>query len=117
MSAYGTPWEYENVSVCSERSAYGLVRDDNGKALFDTMNSDVATIGVEHDENGATYHDTAGRFYLTHVVHCVNAHDGLLASLEEFRAHLLKHATLGINDEERAMLIRSDAAVKKAKGA
>lgn len=60
-----TPWECENVSQCSERSGYAVVKDARGKVLFDTLNSDVAEIRVEHDENGATYYDDQGKADLT----------------------------------------------------
>lgn len=44
----------------------------------------------------------------------VTSHGAILDSLVEFRDHLIRHATLGINDEERAMLRRADEALAKA---
>lgn len=40
----------------------------------------------------------------------------LYASLREFVAHLEKQATYGLNDDEKAMLRRADAALAKANG-
>ncbi len=45
----------------------------------------------------------------------ISAAPDLLASLIEFYNDLLKRATFGINDEERAMLARAEAAIIKAR--
>lgn len=59
------PWEYENVHDCPERNAYAVVKDANGKILFDTLNSDVAEIHTEHDEGSVYRWDETGRRNLT----------------------------------------------------
>ena len=60
-----TPWCYENVHDCCEQSAHGVVKDDRGKILFDTLNSDVAEIHTEHDEDSVHRWDETGRKNLT----------------------------------------------------
>jgi hypothetical protein len=59
------PWTHETVQCREDRTAYEVVRDANGKALFDSMNSDVAVIHDEHDEDGVTRWDETGRVNLT----------------------------------------------------
>ena len=60
------PWEYENVEQPHDKSAYGVVKDANGKILFDTLNSDVAEIHTEYDGEDGSVHrwDEAGRVNL-----------------------------------------------------
>ncbi|AMV24635.1 hypothetical protein VT84_09580 [Gemmata sp. SH-PL17] len=58
------PWERETVQNRSEQTAYEVVKDANGKILFDTLNSDVAEIHTEHDEDGAIRWDETGRINL-----------------------------------------------------
>jgi hypothetical protein len=55
------PWEYEDVPLREERSAYGVVKDADGKILFDSLNSDVAEIHEEGDEEGFSRWDAAAR--------------------------------------------------------
>lgn len=59
------PWAYENVEDRGEQSAYGVVKDANGKILFDTINADVAEIHTEHDEGRAYRWDEVARKNLT----------------------------------------------------
>lgn len=59
------PWEYENVQRPEDRDAYGVVKDANGKILFDTINSDVAEIHTEHDEGSVYRWDEQARVNLT----------------------------------------------------
>lgn len=59
------PWEYENVEQKHDRSAYGVVKDANGKILFDTLNSDVACIHEEYDEASVYRWDSAAEEHLT----------------------------------------------------
>jgi len=52
------PWEYEDVQLRPEQSAYGVVKDANGKILFDSLNSDVAEI---HEEESHRWDETGRR--------------------------------------------------------
>lgn len=81
MNPSPAPWEYENVSqYCYEKTAYAVVKDATGKALFDTTNSDVACISTEHDEGSVTYTDEQGRADLMLAA----AAPDLLAALRPF---------------------------------
>lgn len=55
------PWEYEEVQLRSDRSAYGVVKNEKGSVLFDTINSDVSVI---HEEDGVRW-DEQGKHNLT----------------------------------------------------
>jgi hypothetical protein len=55
------PWEYEDRPLREDRSAYGVVKDADGRVLFDSLNSDVAEIHQESDEDGVTRWDAAAR--------------------------------------------------------
>lgn len=78
------PWNYENVSDCRERTAHGVVKDANGRILFDTINADVAEIMTEHDE-GTTYYDLQAEKNLTLAA----AAPDLLRELADFHDHTI----------------------------
>lgn len=100
------PWEYENVEHRSEQTAYGVVKDANGKILFDTLNSDVAEIHTEHDEGHAYRWDEQGRKNLRLAA----ASPDLLAACKAARSLIgVQHA--GPSLEVSQML---DAAIAKA---
>lgn len=66
MKPNPAPWEYETVQQREDRSAYGVVRDADGKILFDTINADVAEIHEEYDEGGGVHRwDEVARVNLT----------------------------------------------------
>ena len=81
------PWEYENVSWSSERSGTAVVKDATGKTIFDTHNSDVVVVRVEHDEYGATYYDDQGAVDLAFAAHAANCHADLLAAVRAIESH------------------------------
>ncbi len=87
------PWAYENVEVDADRTAYGVVKDANGKSLFDTMNSDVAVIHTDTDTDSPnTYRwDEQGEQNLTLVCRAVNAHAALVAALRPLAALPVYH--------------------------
>lgn len=114
------PWEYENVNHCEDRTAYGVVKDANGKILFDTINADVAEIHIEHDENGASRWCAVARANLT----LASAAPDLLTCLQHAQDHLKAH--LIRTDWRGRSIERSDlvytieqcvAAIAKAEGA
>jgi hypothetical protein len=55
------PWEYEDAPLREERSAYGVVKDAEGRILFDSLNSDAAEIYEEGDEDSLSRWDDAAR--------------------------------------------------------
>ncbi len=110
------PWEYENVSQAHDRSAYGVVKDADGKVLFDTLNSDVAVIHEEFDgEDGTVYRwDEAARTNLTLAA----AAPDLLAACKEMLLRIKEYQDLDglLTAKERASRDKMIAAVAKAEG-
>lgn len=103
-----SPWAYENVSDCHEKMGYGVVRDANGKLIFDSLNSDVAEIWREDDENDGipfvTFYDLQGEADLR----LASAAPDLLAACKALRA------TMHNPKSEESIL--ADAAIAKATG-
>lgn len=106
-----SPWAYENVELAREQSAYGVVKDADGKVLFDSLNSDVAEI---HEDEGYRWDET-GKRHLTlaaaapDLLAACELWDKGFADGEEFTPEqLLKW----LNDNRRV----ARAAIAKAKG-
>jgi hypothetical protein len=55
------PWASETIQGRDDRTAYEVVRDANGKILFDTINADVTEIRTEYDGGSAYRWDELGR--------------------------------------------------------
>ncbi len=99
------PWEYDQVQLRPERSAYAVVRDAKGKILFDSLNSDVAEI-LRHDDG--THSDEQGRRDLA----LASAAPELLAALE-----LMMKWQRGVKDLlPDGLFEKMRTAIAKAKG-
>lgn len=100
------PWEYENVEDRHDRSAHGVVKDANGKILFDTLNSDVAEIHEEPDEGHVYRFDATAERNLT-----------LAAAAPELFTELRRTVLcLAITDQMAGAVDRMYEALAKAEG-
>lgn len=55
------PWDVQLHDGCQTDTTYYAVHGPNGKAIFDTCNSEDMEIYTEHDEFGANHWDEQGR--------------------------------------------------------
>ncbi len=106
------PWYYENVEDREDRSAHGVVKDDKDRILFDTLNSDVATINTEYDEGSVYRWDEQARLNLTLAA----AAPDLLAACEAFHRYLLTCAAVWSSNNGRVVELNSGGAVTTAPG-
>ena len=80
-------------------------RDDDGFwEWWSLLRDGVVVCRCDKEEEAEAIRDT------------LNAAPELLASLQEMVAELLAHASLGLNEEEVAMLRRAEAVIAKAEG-
>lgn len=82
MKCSPLPWEIENVQLGPERSAYYVVKDDDGKIIFDSLNSDVQEIHEEADDGAMCRWDEQARKDLGFACHAANNHQKMLAALK-----------------------------------
>lgn len=111
MKPNPAPWEYENVERPHDSDAYGVVKDANGKILFDTLNSDVAEIYTEEDEGCFNRWDEQAQVNLTLAAAApkmLAACKSTAAALAIYRAKLLELGCEGWID------LAVDAAVSAA---
>lgn len=103
------------LTVIVERTAFKSydffaadIRDANDKRVALVVEGPILYADGEMDGEASRARDAAN-------AHLFGAAPDLLASLVEFRDHLVRGARFGINDDERAMLVRADVAIAKAK--
>ena len=93
MSAHTpTPWEVIEVKNEGDYGDGGpdpssgfdsfAICDANGRTICDTLNSEVAMVSEEADEDGVYAWDEVGKADAAHIVRCVNAHDALVRALK-----------------------------------
>ncbi len=108
------PWTCETVQSRENRDAYAVVKDANGKILFDTLNSDVAEIHEERDEGSVTRWDETGCINLSLAA----AAPDLLAACEAALAACQENIAMWAYKNEPALLKAIDIlrpAIAKAK--
>lgn len=103
------PWTYENVEDRADKSAHGVVKDADGKILFDTLNADAAEIMREDDgEGNVAFYDLRAEANLTLAA----AAPALLAACKNVREILALQPPPGLGDWNwPAMVADLDAAI------
>jgi hypothetical protein len=100
------PWSYENVEQRRE-DPYGVVKDANGKILFDSLNSDVAEIHTHHDGPYSVRWDESARVNLQLAA----AAPALLANLE-FAVWCIENPGMGPTPDALATMKAAIASAK-----
>lgn len=105
------PWEFDHKVTHGGggEDCRAFIMDANGKTVCDTLNSDVACIRDELDEDGVTYWDEQGEADLKRIVACVNA----LAGIESPQA-LVANWKAAV-EALRALLVVMDSGPKPRK--
>lgn len=95
-----TPWEVETVHNegnygdggpdCRSGFDSFCIKDDSGRILFDTLNSDyrVGVVHEEYDEDDLRAWDEQGRVNAEFIVKSCNSIDSLVAALVAAHAHI-----------------------------
>ena len=85
MSHTPTPWGWEKVDTQTNYShctTYEIV-DSKGNTIVDCLNSEVAVIECDPDENGSNYWDEQGRQDIEFILKACNFHDALVEALDQ----------------------------------
>lgn len=103
------PWEHDTHGQhSSDEVPYTVLIDADGKTIADTLNSDVAVIHTEHDEDGATRWDETGRENFAFICRAANSFESLVKACKAMRA------TMYSPHSEESIL--ADAALALAEG-
>lgn len=120
-----TPYEAISEKDADDRRLYFTVVDANGKVIVDTLNSEVAVIEEDSDEDGVHRWDEQGRQDTEFIAKACNVHADLVAACEAWIAWA-EHLDAISSPDDPMRKVRSEmhkkrldacrAAVAKAKG-